>query len=71
VPEQFVALVRRWLGCRVSFEACMNWHRLLEILGKVMPLADIVLPSAFKTQIKTDEQLVHHRLCRFRSLHLH
>ena len=31
-PEQFVLLVRRWPGCRVVFEACMNWHWLLEIL---------------------------------------
>ena len=26
-PEDFRALVRRWPGCRVVFEAGMNWHR--------------------------------------------
>jgi hypothetical protein len=31
-PEQFIALVGRWPRCRVVFEACMNWHWLLEIL---------------------------------------
>jgi hypothetical protein len=31
-PEEFGALVRRWSGCRVVFEAGMNWHWLFEIL---------------------------------------
>jgi hypothetical protein len=36
-PEQFIALVGRWPRCRVVFEACMNWHWLLEILEEAMP----------------------------------
>ena len=33
-PEDFRALVRRWPGCRVVFEASMNWHWLFEILER-------------------------------------
>ena len=33
-PEDFRALVRRWPGCRVVFEAGMNWPWLFEILGE-------------------------------------
>ena len=33
-PEDFGALVRRWPGCRVVFEAGMNWHWLFEILER-------------------------------------
>ena len=33
-PEDFRALVRRWPGCRVVFEAGMNWHWLFEILER-------------------------------------
>ena len=45
-PEQFIALVGRWPRCRVVFEACMNWHWLLEILEEAMPREDIVLANA-------------------------
>ena len=31
-PEDFGTLVRRWPGCRVVFEASMNWHWLFELL---------------------------------------
>ena len=53
-PEQFVALVRRWPGCRVVFEAGLNWHWLLEILEEAMPPEDIVLANPFKTRIITE-----------------
>jgi transposase len=56
-PEQFVWLVRRWPGCRVVFEACMNWHWLLEILEEVMPREDIVLANPFKTGIRAEAQI--------------
>ena len=56
-PEQFVWLVRRWQGCRVVFEACMNWHWLLEILEEVMPREDIVLANPFKTGIRAEAQI--------------
>ena len=56
-PEQFVALVRRWPGCRVVFEACMNWHWLLEILEEAMPREDIVLANPFKTRIIAEAQI--------------
>jgi hypothetical protein len=47
-PQQFVALVRRWPGRRVVFEACMNWHWLFEILEGAMPREDFVLANPFK-----------------------
>ncbi len=56
-PEQFIALVGRWPGCRVVFEACMNWHWLLEILEEAMPREDIVLANAFKTRIIAEAQI--------------
>ena len=56
-PEQFVWLVRRWPGCRVVFEACMNWHWLLEILEEAMPREDIVLANPFKTRIIAEAQI--------------
>ena len=56
-PEQFVWLVRRWPGCRVVFEACMNWHWLIEILEEVMPREDIVLANPFKTRIIAEAQI--------------
>lgn len=56
-PEQFIELVRRWPGCRVVFEASMNWHWLLEILEEAMPREDIVLANAFKTRIIAEAQI--------------
>jgi transposase len=56
-PEQFIALVGRWPRCRVVFEACMNWHWLLEILEEAMPREDIVLANAFKTRIIAEAQI--------------
>jgi transposase len=56
-PEQLVALVRRWPGCRVVFEACMNWHWLLESLEEAMPREDIVLANPFKTRIIAEAQI--------------
>jgi transposase len=55
--EQFVVLVQRWPGCRVVFEACMNWHWLLEILEEAMPREDIVLANPFKTRIIPEAQI--------------
>jgi transposase len=56
-PERFIELVRRWPGCRVVFEACMNWHWLLEILEEAIPREDIVLANAFKTRIIAEAQI--------------
>jgi transposase len=56
-PEQFIELVRRWPGCRVVFEACMNWHWLLEVLEEAMLREDIVLANAFKTRIIAEAQI--------------
>jgi len=51
----------RWCGdapgCRVVFEACMNWHWLLEILEEAMPREDIVLANPFKTRIIAEAQI--------------
>ena len=33
-PEDFLALVRRWPGCRVVFEVGMNWHGLFRDFGE-------------------------------------
>jgi transposase len=56
-PEQFVLLVRRWPGCRVVFEACMNWHWLFEILEEAMPREEIVLANPWKTRIIAEAQI--------------
>lgn len=64
-PEGFQELVRRWPGCRVVFEASMNWHWLYEILVSELDVGDIVLANPFKTriiaeaQIKTDKVDAH------------
>ena len=64
-PEGFGALTRRWRGCRVVFEASMNWHWLYEILEKEMPAENIMLANPFKTriiaeaQVKTDKVDAH------------
>lgn len=50
-PEDFSALVRRWPGCRVVFEAGMNWHWLFEILERELSSERIVLANPFKTRI--------------------
>ena len=55
-PGQFVSLVRRWPGCRVVFEATMNWHWLLEILEAEMPRERIVLANSYKTRIIAEAQ---------------
>ena len=49
-PEDFRGLVRRWLGCRVVFEAGMNWHWLFEILERELSPERIVA-NPFKTRI--------------------
>src|SRR5258705_1774401 len=56
-PEDFGALVRRWPGCHVVFEAGMNWHWLFEILEREMPSERIVLANAFKTRIIAEAQI--------------
>ena len=56
-PDEFGKLVERFPGCRVAFEASMNWHWLFEILEKQMPSEDIVLANPFKTRIIAEAQI--------------
>jgi transposase len=56
-PEGFRQLVRRWPGCRVVFEATMNWHWLYEILESELEADDIVLANPFKTRIIAEAQI--------------
>ena len=56
-PEDFRGLVRRWPGCRVVFEAGMNWHWLFEILEMELSPARIVLANPFKTRIIAEAQI--------------
>jgi transposase len=56
-PEDFRALVRRWPGCRVVFEAGTSWHWLFEILEKEVSSERIVLANPFKTRIIAEAQI--------------
>jgi transposase len=56
-PGAFVALVKRWPGSRVVFEAGMNWHWLYEILEGEMAAEDIVLANPYKTRIIAEAQV--------------
>jgi len=59
-PEDFSALVRRWPGCCVVFEAGMNWHWLFEILERELSSERIVLANPlnpFKTRIIAEAQI--------------
>jgi transposase len=56
-PEDFSSLVRRWPGCRVVFEAGMNWHWLFEILERELSSERIVLANPFKTRIIAEAQI--------------
>lgn len=56
-PEGFRALVRRWPGCQVVYEACMNWHWLIEILEEEMESRCIVLANPYKTRIIAEAQI--------------
>ena len=56
-PEDFRALVRRWPGCRVVFEAGMNWHWLFEILERELSFERIMLANPFKTRIIAETQI--------------
>jgi Transposase and inactivated derivatives len=56
-PGAFAALVKRWAGCRVVFEASMNWHWLYEILEKELAPADIMLANPYKTRIIAEAQV--------------
>lgn len=56
-PGGFLALVRRWRGCRVVFEASMNWHWLYEILERQMDADAIVLANPYKTRIIAEAQV--------------
>ena len=56
-PEDFRVLVRRWPGCRVVFEAGMNWHWLFEILERELSPERIVLANPFKTRIIAEAQI--------------
>ncbi len=49
--------MRRWLGCRVVFEAGMNWHWLFEILQRELSSERIVLANPFKTRIIAEAQI--------------
>jgi hypothetical protein len=55
--QAFSVLVRRWPGCRVVFEAGMNWHWLYEILERDLPADAIVLANAYKTRIIAEAQV--------------
>ncbi len=57
IPEDFRRLVECWPGCKVVFEATMNWHWLYEILEAVLPSEDIVLANPFKTRIIAEAQI--------------
>jgi transposase len=56
-PDDFRALVRRWPGCRVVFEASMNWHWLFEILERELSSERIVLANPFKTRVIAEAQI--------------
>ena len=56
-PEDFGALVPRWPGCRVVFEASMNWHWLFEILERELSSERIVLANPFKTRVIAEAQI--------------
>lgn len=56
-PGGFLALVGRWRGCRVVFEASMNWHWLYEILERQMDADAIVLANPYKTRIIAEAQV--------------
>ena len=56
-PEDFRALVRRWAGCHVVFEAGMNWHWLFEILEMELSSERIVPANPFKTRIIAEAQI--------------
>lgn len=64
-PQEFVELVKRWPGCRVVFEATMNWGWLYEILEQKVEEGNIVLANPYKTriiaeaQVKTDKVDAH------------
>ena len=64
-PQEFVELVKRWAGCRVVFEATMNWGWLYEILEQEVEEGNIVLANPYKTriiaeaQVKTDKVDAH------------
>ena len=49
--------MRRWPGCRVVFEAGMNWHWLFEILERELSSERIVLANPFKTRIIAEAQI--------------
>jgi hypothetical protein len=57
VGRDFRALVRRLPGCRVVFEAGMNWHWLFEILEMELFSERIVLANPFKTRIIAEAQI--------------
>ncbi len=57
ISGDFGRLVERWPGCRIVFEASMNWHWLYEILEQVMPAENIVLANPFKTRIIAEAQI--------------
>ena len=56
-PEDFGTLVRRWPGCRVVFEASMNWHWLFELLETAVSGERIFLANPFKTRIIAEAQI--------------
>jgi transposase len=56
-PEDFLVLVRRWPGCRLTFEAGMNWCWLYDILEGELPDDRIVLANPYKTRIIAEAQI--------------
>jgi len=56
-PEAFLALVRKCPGCRLTFEAGMNWCWLYDILESELPADAIVLANPYKTRIIAEAQI--------------
>lgn len=64
-PGAFTALVKRWPGCRIVFEASMNWHWLYEILERSMESERITLANPCKTRIIAEAQIKTDRVDAF------
>jgi signal transduction histidine kinase len=64
-PGAFTALVKRWPGCRIVFEASMNWHWLYEILERSMESERITLANPYKTRIIAEAQIKTDRVNAF------
>lgn len=61
-PEAFAALVRRWPGSRVAFEATMNWHWLYDLLEPEIGHQAVVLANPYKTRIIAEAQVKNDKI---------